>query len=91
MHLSSICRLFYYVYYFVAVKHKYFFGEGVISFFQIKLRGVISFFFRFNNRGSKVLFGLMMNLARPPHSINNEWSLKVVCVNIVCVCVCFPK
>ena len=44
MHLSSICRLFYYVYYFVAVKQIFFGGGGHFLFSNKAERGHQCFF-----------------------------------------------
>ena len=51
----------------------YFWGEGY-ALFLIKLRGAISFV-QFNERGSKVLFGIDDESYQPYPSISNEWSL----------------
>jgi len=74
MRLISICRLFYNVYYVVAVKYKYTFGESTFSnktkrghqFFGISVTG-----------RQRFCFGLMINLASPRPSINIEWSLML--------------
>lgn len=34
MHLTSTCRLFYYMYYFVAVKYNYSLEKGAMYFFK---------------------------------------------------------
>lgn len=56
MHHTSISRLFYYIYYIVAVKYTHFL-RGRYVLFKINLRGVISFFISMTS-GSKLLFGI---------------------------------
>ena len=66
MHLTSICRLFFYIYYGVAVKCKLYFRGGGLCTVSNKTKRGHQFLFVSMTGGPRFCLGLTINLASPP-------------------------